>query len=480
MSTKNRIKISDEAKSAMVYVFSSVLAKGLAILTVPIFTRIMPSSQVGEVSVFISWYAILSGIVSLGLTSGGLMMCLNQFRDEKDGYLSSILTLSSLSAIIIGALYIYFSNVYKNILNLPDSLIILMLVCFLFSPAYDFWLAKQRYDYKYKLSGTIMVASSVLASVAAVISVLVLPKAGIASYAEARVFGTYVITLSIAAVIWIVIFIKGKTLINLKYWKYSLVLSLPLIGQMLAAQVLGVSDRIMIERYCGDSEVGIYSTIYTIGTLTTMLWTAINGTFTPYMYKNIESHGAVVKKNSLLIITSFSFISILVVLFAPEITTIVGPKEYSEGIYIIPPVAAGVYLIAIGDLYSNLLIYAQKTQYIMIGTAVGALLNIFLNAMFIPIYGYIAAAYTTLFSYVVMVFLLIVFAKLIYKENVINIGDVLAQRKIYVLSITTILIDLICMATYTDAIIRYLVVTLVCIIAVFFIKRTNVLFSIKS
>lgn len=449
-----RRRIPEEAMSAAVYLISSVFAKGLAIITVPIFTRIMTTEQVGIVNLFTSWYAILSGIATLGLTSGGLMMSLNKFIDDQDGYLSSILTLTTGGGIAFGIVFAVFSKPIQQLLNLPLSLVVLMILCFIFCPAYDLWLAKQRFNYKYKLSGIIMTVSALVGAAVAIGAVVYLPQNAPISEAEARLFGTYIVTISVAIIIWCVIFRKGKTLIKIDYWKLSLSLSIPLIGQMLAAQVLGFSDRIMIEEYCGEGKVGIYSTIYTIGTLTTMLWTAVNGSYTPYIYRNIENNTLSVKNSSKMIIGAFSLVSVIVVLFGPEITKIVGTSEYYEGLVIIPPVAAGVYLIAIGDLYSDLLIYAQKTRIIMLSTVMGATVNVLLNALLIPRIGYTVAAYTTLISYFAMTIFLIVSTNAIYKKEKISISKVLDQTRLIVLSVVTIVVDLLVMLLYENTAIR--------------------------
>lgn len=45
---------------------------------------------------------------------------------------------------------------------------------------------------------------------------------------------------------------------------------------------------------------------------------------------------------------------------APEIVRILATKEYYEAIYIMPPIAAGVFLTSVSNMYSNLLIYHKK------------------------------------------------------------------------------------------------------------------------
>lgn len=38
----------------------------------------------------------------------------------------------------------------------------------------------------------------------------------------------------------------------------------------------------------GNDAVGIYSTLYTVSSISLLVWTAINSSFIPYLYQNIE------------------------------------------------------------------------------------------------------------------------------------------------------------------------------------------------
>ena len=68
----------------------------------------------------------------------------------------------------------------------------------------------------------------------------------------------------------------------------SLAISIPLIGYNIAGQVLNVSDRMMIGRLVNNSAVGIYGTLYTVSSLSLLVWQAINASFVPYLFQNIE------------------------------------------------------------------------------------------------------------------------------------------------------------------------------------------------
>ena len=78
-------------KAAAVYTLASVFSKGLAIITVPIFTRIMSTSEIGVVNLYNSWHSMLNAVVTLSLTSGGYSAALKEFGKERDQYQSSVL-----------------------------------------------------------------------------------------------------------------------------------------------------------------------------------------------------------------------------------------------------------------------------------------------------------------------------------------------------------------------------------------------------
>lgn len=80
----------------------------------------------------------------------------------------------------------------------------------------------------------------------------------------------------------------------------------------------------------------------------------------------------------------------------PEIVKLLASSKYWEGIGIIPPVVLANYIIFAYTLYVNIEHFYKKTPYITLNTVIAAGLNLILNYIFIPRYGYMAAAYTTL------------------------------------------------------------------------------------
>ena len=462
------ISIPAGFKSAIVYLFATVLTRGLAIITTPIFTRIMTTDQVGMVNLYSSWYSMITVVSTLALTSGGFSIALREFEKERDQYVSSVLSLTSIVAIGLALVYSFSITFWNDVTGLPTHLMLLLLFGLLVAPARDFWLSRQRFEYRYKLSGTVTVFSAIFASGLAVAAVLYANNIGYSDIASVRLFANYFIIYGVAFIIWMSIFWQGRCFYSSKYWRFSLQLSLPLIGYSIASQILSVSDRMMISKMVGNSAVGIYGTLYTVSSLSLMVWMAINSSFEPYLYQNMENPKSKIKKLSMSMLGMYSLAAILLVYLAPEIVRILATEEYYKGIYLMPPVAGGVYFIAVSNLYSDILVYLKRTKLIMVSSAIAATLNVILNYIMIETYGYMAAAYTTLLSYVVMAVLLSIWANREFKKHITEVDFVYDNKLILAMSIVTLVISLFAISVYDYGIVRYTVAAVFLILTVLY------------
>lgn len=477
-SIKKSIKaMSSGVKSSVVYTLSSLFSKGLAFITMPVFTRLMQPDDIGVVNLYNSWHAIIAVVASLALTSGGFSLAMKEFKDERDQYLSSSLALTSGIALLLGAVYCVAPNMWNRLLGMPSELMILLIVHLLLSPAYDFWLMRQRYEYKYKAAGAVSFLSAFAAAAVSIAAVVTAAENGMAQLGTVRLYANYAVLLSVALFFWVRTFLKGKTFFSTRFWKFSLILSVPLIGNSFASQVLSVSDRVMIDRMVGTGAVGIYSTLYTVSSISLLIWNAINASFVPYLFDNLDKPE---KKNSINSIASkllaaYSVLAFLMTAAAPEIVRILATEEYYEAIYIMPPIAAGVFLTSVTNLYSNILIYHKKTKYIMVSTMTAACVNVVLNYWGIRWFGYTAAAYTTLIAYVVHALIQGMMAIRIHKQ--ITGGVIYDTTVIFGLGVVTILLCLLCLPLYRYSLLRYC--TIAFAVAVCVVRRRAIIYALQ-
>ena len=98
----------------------------------------------------------------------------------------------------------------------------------------------------------------------------------------------------------------------------------------------------------------------------------------------------------------FGLFSWVIVMLAPEVIALLGPEKYREAKWLVAPMVTGVLLRFFSYSFSAVQKYYKKTKSVAAGTVFAMLLNVFLNYVCILRFGYMAAAYTTAFSFLVL------------------------------------------------------------------------------
>lgn len=459
--------ISAPVKASIWFAICSVFQKGVSFITMPIFTRILTSEQYGVFTVYSSWYSIITIIATLNLSAGVYNNCITKFSNDRRVVTSTLQGLSTTVTAILFVIYIAFINFWTNLLDLSPLFMFCMFAELLFVPAYLFWSVGQRYDYKYKgivIVSVILSISSPLVGIIAVLST---------NYkAEARVISNALVQVVLGLIFYIFNFKSGKKFYSKEYWLYALKFNIPLIPHYLSQTVLNQADRIMISRMISPSASAVYSVAYSISLIMSIITNAINSSFVPYSYKSIkECNYTGLKKTSNIIILIIGGMSILNMAFGPELVLIIGGKEYYDAIWVIPPIAASVFFMALYPLFANFEFYYEKTIYVMIASCSGAILNIILNYIFIKLFGYYAAGYTTLFCYIIFVIVHYIFQQKIVDKNV-SIGDSVYDMKVIVLlSIIELTVMILMVFTYNFWYLRYGIIIIVTSLLLFYRKK---------
>ena len=462
--------MSPVAKTTLVLVIANFIQKGLAFISNPIFTRIMPTGEYGIISTFTSWQSVLFIIATLNMTSGVFNNGMLEFKDDRDGFVFSITILSNISTIFCVGIYFLFYRWINPFMDLSYSLLVVMLLYFLFYPAFGYWMGRSRFEYKYKLILIVSVIASFLSTVFSLTFVLLSSDN---NKAIAKVVGAESVSIIIGLVFYIYILIRGHGSIKLSYWKYALKINLPLIPHYLSMYVLASSDRIMITKIFDTSKTAIYDVAYTVASVILIFWNSIDSAYAPWIYQKMnEKNYKALNKRAMEVIILFAGISILATLFAPECIKILGPPEYFEGAYIIPSVVCGVYFTAVFSLYMRIELYLKKTTAIMWATIITAIINLILNYLFIPIFGYTAAGYTTLVCYI----LLALFHMVNLKR--FGYGNVYDNKKILLLSGIVVTLILPLSLLYNYFLVRYIIILV--ILSITIINRKKVLSLIRN
>ncbi len=384
-------------KAGVGYTIGNYLLKGLTFLTLPLFTRLLDTTDFGLYNTFFAYEAILAIIIGLALHSSFRSAKL-KFASEFDAYTSSIILLIIISgitwALIGGALY----DLVYQIFLMPRSLFLLLIVystCSALLMAFNSYISL-FYRYKtFLIISIINFATNILASIVLIFTFFSDDRG------YGRVIGSCIPIIIIGIYIVFYFSRKSKLRIDKHYWSYGVKYSLPIIPHGISQMVLLQFDRIMINSMIGASAAGIYGFSYCVYSIVVLTGSSIDSAYGPWFYDKMKNKEyEAIKTNSNDIAFGMMLLSSLAILIAPEAIKILGSKDYWEGIYTAVPLVIAGYFSFLYCMPSSVEYYYEKTKIIAIGTSLAAIINIALNFVFINIFGYIAAAYTTLFTYV--------------------------------------------------------------------------------
>ncbi|MDL4908500.1 lipopolysaccharide biosynthesis protein [Enterococcus gallinarum] len=396
------LKQSKLIKSSLWYTLGNFFIKGISFITVPIFVRITTQSEYGLINNFTSFVSIFSIILGLSLNAS-INNANFDYSERIKQYLSSVLSLATLSFAIfsfLGNIYFLF---YEDFFDMNQLIFNLMLIqsfsLFLVSyiQAY-FTINFQHFKFLF-----VSLVSTVL-NIG--ISVLLMETVLFNDKYFGRALGGALGLSWVAFLICFYIFFKGKVFYNIEFWRYSLKISLPLIPHTLANILLAQFDRIMINNSLGSESAGIYSYISNIAIVLNVIWLSSNNAWVPWFYREMENrNNTKIKLTSNLYILIFSIVTLTLMVFCVDVSRLLADESYFSGIPLIVPIILGYFFQFMYSFPVNVEFYMKKTSYIAIGTMTSAIVNILLNLLFIPKFGIMAAGYTTAFTY----FLLFIF-----------------------------------------------------------------------
>lgn len=392
-------------KAGIGYTIGNYLIRGLGFLTIPIFSRLLSTSDFGIYNTFISYEGILFVLEGFAIHSS-YKNARYKYKYIEEGarpgedyntYISAtmILLLSSLICWIL--LVNLFSRSFSKLIDL-NRLEQNLLISYSFATAVlTCFNTYVGIDYKYKKFLTISLINAVGNTCLSLVLILTVFKN---KRYMGRIVGTTIPTVFIAIYI-IISFLKRARPRNVKpFLKWGIKYSLPIIPHGISQVILSSFDVIMITRMVNSSASGIYSFAYTVFSIIRVTATSLDNVWTPWFYeKKHEGNEVSIKKMGSLFAILMLAYSVSLMLISPEIIKILGPRGYWDASKCVFPLITGGYFAFLYNLPACVEYYYEKTKFIMLGTMGAAFINIILNYFCILRFGYVAAAYTTLVTY---------------------------------------------------------------------------------
>lgn len=168
--------------------------------------------------------------------------------------------------------------------------------------------------------------------------------------------------------------------------------------------IFAQTDRVMIKLMIGDDATGYYSAAVTCAGMLSFVFTAIIDSFRPVIFesrkKSTNDFVENLKRLYTIIIYLSLIFSLVVTIFARLIILILYGQDYTPAITALRIVAWYTTFSYLGSVRNIWILAEQKQKYLLVINLCGAVLNVLLNFIFIPLIGINGAAVASLITQV--------------------------------------------------------------------------------
>lgn len=385
------------AKNTILLFISQIVTYFLAFISLTYMARYLGVEKFGILSFAISFAGILIIFTDLGLST---LMTREVARDKSlmGKYITNIVILKLFLVTItsffsVGLLY-YLNYDEKSILII--FLIILSYFFNSFSTTF-YYLFQAVESMEYQSIAQILNALLLLIGVFVVIH-LKLNILGIAV--------VYVITGAFTTLYIISMYFKKFSLpeigFNLDFSKSIIMTALPFSLTLIFSTIAFRIDTVMLSLMVGNVAVGFYTASYRI--IEVLMF--IPAVFTAAIYP-VASNFYISSQDSLKIIYGKSFeylvmlsipIAVIVTLLANQIISFIYGVQFSEAVIALQILIWAIPFIFLNYIFSTLMISINKQNLALKVVFISMSLNIALNLIFIPLFGYVGSSIITVIT----------------------------------------------------------------------------------
>lgn len=390
-------------KESVIYTAGEILSKSLAFILIPIYTRFLTKSDFGIYTLVITIWPIL--VILYGKGFGGYIIRgyydLSDRKLEKD-FFGSIIAFSLLLSLILAVItHIFgdsiFQALFKSVSYKPfiQFAVGIAVIKLFINNMLSIYRAMRKPVIVVSLSIFNFFVTAVL-----IIFLVVILKKELWGVLWGQIFA-----LGIVSIVFIFYISKNiRFTLQKKHITAAVLFMLPLIPHAIAGWIVNLSDRVLIERLCNLEDLAIYALGYQLAMSLEILINSMNQAWIPFFYTNVSNpdQNKELKKSSTFFFTTIVMIGLGLSLFSEEIIYIAGKTDYMASAKIFPLIIVAYIFYSIYFMCSAPILHAKKTFIFPLITIFSGAVNIGLNLLWLPKYGYIAAAYSTIISYILL------------------------------------------------------------------------------
>ena len=407
------------AGQTMIYGLSTILARVINFLLVPIYTRVLDQANYGVVTEFMAYIAVLQVVLVLGLETGCFRFANKEGVDPKKVYSSAFVTVFCVGATFLALMLAFASPIasalgyegYGACVKYVGGILALdSITAILFAK-----LRQENKAFKFAIFKTVKIITETVANLVLFLwfpshvdsapwLLNFIPATPDFSYVIFSIF----ISCVVCGLMFIPDFFKLSFSLDRKLMGQMLSYSLPLMVAALPGIMNDFLDRILFRYFDSNAEawrssLGLYQAAVKLAVIMNLFIQMFRYAAEPFFFRQSREKGSLkLYADVQEYFTAFCGLVFLgVILYIDIIALILGP-HFREAVGIVPIMLLS-YMI-LGMLFNVSMWYklSGKTKVAIWITLSGLAVTALVIVLFMPKYSYWAAAYGHLASYVVM------------------------------------------------------------------------------
>ena len=260
------------------------------------------------------------------------------------------------------------------------------------------YLAKARFEYKYRTVSALYILSAILAPFSAILVILLTDIR-----AEARIYSSALITLAIAIPLVFLTVKRADKLFSKDIWRYLLGRSIPLLPHYFATALILKAAEISIGRTHGTAALGQYSIAMSVGMILTVITGGLLSALSPWIMRKIREGNIDKIRDFLLLITrALALVSLLILAIAPEILAFLAADGFRSALVSVYPLELAAVLSFVSGVIMSACAYYEKGGFSSLASIAAAVVSVVLSFVVLPMVDYRFAGLFALISYLVM------------------------------------------------------------------------------
>jgi O-antigen/teichoic acid export membrane protein len=385
------------SKDTLTYGLSSALQKFIAFFLFPIYTRLLTKADFGLQDLVMTSIFMISVFLVLGMDSGVMLHYYSAEEKDKEKICSTWLWSELLIALVVCLpLWIFAAPISNAIFDAPEiaPYFRLAILSVPFAGVVAAILLVLRLTFQ-RVKLVLISTAGVLFQVLAAIIFVVVLRMGVQGVFLALLIGNVLQTL------FALVLASGffQLAFSFRWLKILLVVGIPLVPVALSVWVLNYANRYFLVHYGTISDIGMLSVALRISSILRFAISSFEMAWGPFAYSLAEDPDSA-RPTYAKVLTYFLIFSmgllVILSLFAREIIILLATATYEATASLVPILCfslicwAMLYIVGMGAGI------AKKTYHNTVAMALGVMVNILFNFLFIPSWGIVGASAATL------------------------------------------------------------------------------------